>query len=169
MLGTRKYTKLDFFGLDLPTFTHLPVNLTELTFEDCYMEAKSLHALLASVSETLQLLNVNRCMLFAEVCDLLFSVDFYFSLRTELQPLQFTKLRTLILVDLTHRLELILLSINKATNLIELGLIRNNFLTKTEVATMFVVLIKSNLTLEILHVPRVATEMFLTYSLSNID
>lgn len=160
---TRKYSKIDFFNLNRrSTFKDLPVCLSQLTFEGCKMEADVFHALLSKITETLKLLIVNRCKLYDNGCYSNENLDV--QTETKLEPLLFPKLRTLILVDLKGRPEFLLLSIIRATNLVELGMVK--ILVHCEeldrcVAEQFVDLIKSNSKLAMLHIPPFVTPMFL--------
>lgn len=61
--GTRKYSKIDFRGLEGSSmFADLPAILTELTFECCKFEADDFHGLLSKVSDKLELLIIHDCV-----------------------------------------------------------------------------------------------------------
>lgn len=79
-----------------------------------------------------------------------------------LSPVQFSKLRTFIVADVIMRTRWFLLSIIKASNLIELGLI--NTKVQYGAAKLFVNLVTCNSRLKILHLPPVASSLFLIYA-----
>lgn len=83
--------------------------------------------------------------------------------------LEFHKLRTLILVDSPTRTQSIVLTIVKASNLTELGMVDMRSIRNCEdnVAKKFFELVKCNLKLKSLHMPDFAAEMFLEYALEN--
>lgn len=168
--GTRKYSQIDFYELNLQsTFDDLPVHLTQLTFEHCNMEGDIFHALLSKVSQTLELLIVHNCKLFKD------SVEYerrgLFVLTIDWQSVNFVKLKTLILVDMEGTSKFVLLSIIGAMNLVELGVVEIEGCDPEGVdifcATKFVDIIKCNPNLKSLHIPLLATDSFLNYTIEN--
>lgn len=163
---TRKYSKIDFFNLNRrSTFKDLPVCLSQLTFEGCKMEADVFHALLSKITKTLELLIVNSCLFYDNGC--YSKENFDVKTETKLQPQNFPKLTNLILVDMEGRPQLILLSIIRATNLIELGMVKiccSSSRLEKNVGKLYVDLINANSKLKILDVPSLAAQMFLAHA-----
>lgn len=168
---TRKYSQIDFFDLNRQsTFEDLPVQLTQLTFDNCYIDVDVLHALLSRFSDTLELLIVNDCLLYGNG---FYSGDnFEGKTGTELKPLHFQKLKTLILADMECRPRFILLSIIRAANLVELGMV--NIISSYGrlercAGKLFVELVNSNPKLKILNVPSLAAQMLIAYAEEHLE
>lgn len=173
-VGTRKYRQIDFiFVDDPPIIKDSHVKLTQLTINACSMKAAAVHALLSQVSETLELFVVG-CSNFTIDEGNRNSSTLRELSATNLEPLQFPKLRTLIFVDLEEEYEFNVFACIRATNLVELGLVRNTdmFLPSPEEnfdTKVISELIKLNSKLKILHIPRHASEKFIFDIVANLE
>lgn len=160
-LGSRKYSKIDFYDL-AHQFPELPTFLTQLSLNNCAMDADLLQRVFSKLSSTLEVLILNSCFI-------QFSYDYEKSKKKELRYVQLPQLKTLILVDLDINSGFITLSIIKTLNLAEFGLIRLHELDSVQncVAKLFVDTVKCNSKIKILHMPPVVTEMFISEALKH--
>lgn len=133
--------------------------LTQLTLYYCYLKES---LLLSKVSDTLELLIIES----GKIYEGSGNDDFQLG---NLQPLQFPRLKTLILADMFQTKYFFILSIIQATNLVELGINRAwcDDPKKHCFVELFIDLIKANLKLKIVQFPREITEMFLADTLEN--
>lgn len=158
--GTRKYCKVDFVEFGARSiFPALVVPLTQLTLYYCYLKDS---LLLSKVSDTLELLIIESGRSYKGSGN----DDFQLG---NLQPLQFPRLKTLILANMFHTNYLFILSIITATNLVEFGINRAwcDDPKKHCFVKLFIDLIKANLKLKIVQFHRGITEMFLADTLEH--
>lgn len=165
-LATRKYSQVDFNDLDMKSiFRDAPSFITQVAFEKCRMNTDAFHALLAEISNTLEVLIVSSCKFYKNDIEKMLKWNKEEILK--FSPVEFPKLKTLILAELFGRSRFFALSIIKASNLTELGLI--NMIDELEncVAKLYVDLIKSNRQIKNLHIPKNATEKFIADTLEH--
>lgn len=172
-LPTRKYSRLDYYHWYLPQrLKNPPVLLTQLVFDGCSIDVENLQELFFKIRNTLELLVIgsSNLYIYGRIFSMLdYEVD---DLLLKMQLLQFPKLKTFMMVNLLNPEYFTLLSMIKTSNLSELGMIQllgrppTSLLTK-DVSRMFVNLIKSNPEIKVLHVPAMATKIFLEDALAH--
>lgn len=158
--GTRKYSKFDFYGLDIQAyFADTPAYLTQLVFEECNLKADAIYTLLARVCRKLELLIFKRCYLHVESSKQVDNDDD--DIDPNFQKLHLPRLKTLIIHDL-FRNKFSLLSMIKATNLNELGIISTwlPFEGEIDASQIFTDLVQCNPKLKILHIPPFVIKVF---------
>lgn len=99
--GTRKYSKIDVFGVASCKFLDFPETLTEVTLDDCRLEPDNFHVLLSKVASTLKFLIVQDCVLYDS--DLHYDTKNDSQTENTLQPLHFPTLKTLIIVNMFRK------------------------------------------------------------------
>lgn len=160
-LGSRKYSKIDYCDLK-HRFPDPPTLLTQLSLNNCWMDADLLQRVFSEMSNTLELLIISSC-------HFQLAYDWDKCENRKLRYVQMMKLKTLILMDLNANSGFITLSIIKTSTLAEFGLIRLHELgsVKEWVAKLFVGTVKCNPKIKILHTPPVVTEMFISEALKH--
>lgn len=169
-LGTRKYKKIDL--LEIKSFSILkilPEYLTEITVESCKVKVSVFHTMLSIVSNSIEIIIISDCNL-----DLEGRYSDYDKVdkKSYLPFFEFPKLKTLLMVDITGESRYFLLSVIKATNLTDLGLIDARYqkrYPKFCIVDMMLELIKRNSNLKRLHIPLEVSEAFLAYALSQLE
>lgn len=171
-LGTRKYSQLDFVNWSRKwLIPDVPTYLTEVTFDDCGINADVFHALLSKISTALVLLIISDSRFFHDDGEKEEILKWSKQEDLRFPPVMFPKLRTLILSHLYRQSHFFLLSVIRASNLTEFGMERMLSVMENRDSTLVVELIKSNPRIKNLQIPGVATEKFIIEALThpNVD
>lgn len=163
-IATRRYTQIDYFRVhNKSIFRDAPAFLTQVTLDECIIEADVFQAMLSKISKTLELLILKSCMFY--------EADFNGEVEKWKIPrspaVELSKLKTLILADMIGKSRFFVISIIKTTNLTELGLNAKKYKLEDCAVASLVDLIVNNPQIRALAIPGRATEFYLHFLLDH--